>query len=325
MVRRRTIKIQRKIQRKMSLKNDSLIFKFIERPIPKENFFCSERLGIGHSISIITLNQCNLHCSFCRGGVDQEKLKEYSRFKTMSMIEFESIVNKCVESGIKFYDLTPAIGEPLIDKTFINKLKTLESTESCIEYTFTTNLLLMTLEDIQELKKLKKLVMDISIYGSDSDQFLKNTNRDGYEKFMSKLEELYDNCGDMKIRFIQRCDIKSSSNLMNYIKSFLYNKNANFVTSEIYNLNRGGNIENESSVRQRNGICPYGPGAGGGIVSGGNVLFCPFHDMKREGVVGNVFETPLSEIYNGEKFNDILTSQKNNVYKGMCKSCDETW
>ena len=275
-------------------------------------------------ISIITINNCNLNCYFCRGGVEVAALKEYSRFKIMSTAEFKDIVEKCIESEIKFFDLTPAIGEPFIDKDFITKLQILEDNPKVKEYTTTTNLLLLTKEQITRLSKFKKLILDISIYGENSEDYFKNTNRDEFNNFIAKLEVLYNYCKDLKMRFIQRCILSNTSDLFHYINTFRINKNVNLVTNEVYNVNRA-NMVSQSETRKRSGVCPFGPGAGGGIVTGGDVLFCPFHDFERTGVMGNIFTDSLKMIYAGNRWKELIDNHQNNNYIGMCRGCDETW
>jgi MoaA/NifB/PqqE/SkfB family radical SAM enzyme len=290
----------------------------------KDKFFVSERHN--KLISIIIISNCNLNCVFCRGGINKDSLSEYSRYKVMSTEEFKDIATRCVSSGIKFFDLTPAIGEPFLDKDFIDKLEILDATEEITEYTFTTNLLLVGDQDVRRLSKLKKLVLDVSLYGESREEFNRSTNKDKFDLFLEKLEMLYTECNSLKIRFIQRCNLSEESKLSKYITSFRVNKNANLVESERYNLNRAGNIENsDNKPRTRSGVCPYGPGANGGVVTGGNVLFCPFHDLKRKGVMGNIFKSSLSEIYKDKPWRDILNLHTNNNYTGMCENCDESW
>jgi len=287
---------------------------------PSSNFVPLEKNS--NLISIITINNCNLNCFFCRGGID--KIADYSKFKIMSTYEFQSIVDKCCDGDIQYFDLTPAIGEPFLDKAFLDKLQILEADNRVHEYTVTSNILLLSKEDIIQLSKLDKLIFDVSLYGQTAEEYLRNTNRDGYDKFISQLEMLYDNCGQLRIRFIQRCEL-SNSTLLDYVQTFRCKRNANLVDNEIYNVNRAGHITNMSSLRKRSGICPYGPGSGGGIVTGGDLLFCPFHDLQRSGVMGNVNTQSLKDIYNGTAWQDILSNHSNDEYIGMCKGCDETW
>lgn len=275
-------------------------------------------------ISIITINNCNLNCHFCRGGLQKDDLAEYSRYKIMSTEEFKNIVDKCLDGDKQFFDLTPAIGEPFLDKNFIEKLQILEDDDRALEYTFTTNLLLLKEADVIKLASLKKLILDISLYGNSKDEYLKNTDKDKYDDFLKQLEMLYALCGSTKIRFIQRCNLEQDTLLSQYVSTFRKNKMANLTLSEQYNLNRAGQVS-DNPARKRSGVCPYGPGGGGGIVSGGNVLFCPFHDFKRDGVVGNIFNKSLNEIYHDAPWKKIINSHTNNEYTGMCKNCDESW
>ena len=123
---------------------------------------------------------------------------------------------------------------------------------------------------------------------------------------------------------ISLCEL-SNSKLLEYIQTFRCKRNANLVDNEIYNVNRAGHLANDSPLRKRNGICPYGPGSGGGIVTGGNVIFCPFHDLERSGVMGNINYNSLTEIYNDMPWQTLISNHSNNQYEGMCKGCDETW
>ena len=307
------------------LQKDNYVCNLIRKHIKvdlKNKFFALENTN--KLISIITINNCNLNCHFCRGGLPKNHLAEYSRYKIMSTVEFKNIVDKCLESDKQFFDLTPAIGEPFLDKTFVEKLQILEDDIRVIEYTFTTNLLLLKDTDIIKLSSLKKLILDISLYGNDKDEYFKNTNKDKYDHFLNQLEMLYELCNNTKIRFIQRCSLSEDTVLSQYVSTFRKNKMANLVLSEQYNLNRAGQIS-DNAVRKRSGVCPNGIGAGGGVVSGGDVLFCPFHDFKRDGVMGNIFNKSLDQIYNDAPWKKIINSHMNNEYTGMCKNCDETW
>jgi MoaA/NifB/PqqE/SkfB family radical SAM enzyme len=307
-----------------------LVYKKHKKYSNCDNFTLQDKFRVSERhnklISIVTISNCNLNCSFCRGGINKDLLEEYSKYKIMPTQEFQDIVLRCLESGIQFFDLTPAIGEPFLDKTFINKLEFLENKEEVVEYTFTTNLLVVNVDDIRRISKFKKLVLDVSLYGETEEEYLTNTNKNQYNLFLKKIEMLYEECDKLKIRFIQRCNLSQDTQLYRYLTSFRVNKNANLVVTEKYNLNRAGHIEgSKNKPRTRSGVCPYGPGANGGIVTGGNVLFCSFHDLKREGVMGNIFKTPLNEIYDNEPWQNILNQHKNNNYTGMCENCDETW
>jgi MoaA/NifB/PqqE/SkfB family radical SAM enzyme len=307
-----------------------LIYKKHKKYSSNNSFLLEDKFRVAERhnklISIIILSNCNLNCSFCRGGINKDLLEEYSRYKIMSTEEFKRIVQNCLESGIRFFDLTPAIGEPFMDKSLIEKLEFLEDNKLVEEYTFTTNLLLVNSDHINKISNFKKLVLDVSLYGETSEEYFSNTQKDKHILFEEKLEMLYDNCSNLKIRFIQRCNLTPDTNLYKYVTSFRVNRCANLVTTEKYNLNRAGHIEQSNNKpRKRSGVCPYGPGANGGVVTGGDVLFCPFHDLERTGVVGNIFKDSLSNIYRGTKWENILTLHKNNNYTGMCENCDESW
>ena len=92
------------------------------------------------------------------------------------------------------------------------------------------------------------------------------------------------------------------------------------------NRNRAGHVDVSDKVGSRGGICPYGPALGGGIDQYGNFLYCPFNDISKKGIVGNIFQSTLKEIYDSEKWKEIINAHNNGDYSvGICGSCNESW
>ena len=278
------------------------------------------------SVMILIVNKCNLHCRFCRGGMDEKLLKDQSSVKTMSTDMFKRIIDKCTESNISKIDLTPSIGENMLDVDIFSKLDYLESHDKIESFIFTTNFIDVSAEDMRRFSKYKKMKLSISVYGFDSKSYKHSTNRDKFEKFIENLDVLYDICMEspMKIQFNDRVDIRGT--IMEDILFLFFNKFGIKMLIEEHNSNRAGHVNIESDhVEKRSGVCPFGPGSGGGIDQYGNVLFCSFSDIKKEGIVGNIFDKSLSEIYSGEKFKSIIENHESGNYIGICKNCTEVW
>jgi hypothetical protein len=185
------------------------------------------------------------------------------------------------------------------------------------------------------IKTCNKIVFNISLYGYDEESYSKSTNRKNkFQTFYANFTRLadivheYDNvymiifmrCGlPFNHRFPRTPIFYDVFNLANLKNCWLNN-------GDIENINRAANLEGfEKKSRQRSGICPNGPGIGGGVIANGDFLFCPFNDINRVGVVGNLYTQSLEEIYSGDKWQEILNNHMNNTYIGICKNCDETW
>lgn len=281
-------------------------------------------------IFITTINQCNLNCFFCRGGISKDILHEQTKIKIMDNITFEKIVNKCIESGVRSFDLTPAIGELFLDKNLLSKLDFLENNKEVNNFFITTNLLSVKEADLLHLTKYRKMTFIISVYGFERDEYKKNTGKDEYFKFIENIELLYKISRDIKFNsvFFQIRTQQQSKNTLLYagLVKMCYEFGYKLELHEKANKNRAGHVKLNDEVISRSGICPLGPGSGGGIDQNGNLLYCPFNDISKEGVVGNIFTTPLKDIYNSEKWKEIIEAHSNNNYNiGICHRCNETW
>lgn len=282
-------------------------------------------------IYITTINQCNLNCFFCRGGMSKDVLEEQTKIKIMDNNTFERIIHKCIEGGVKAFDITPAIGELFLDKDILNKLDFLENNKDVEHFFVTTNLIPIKEKDLQRLSKYKKMTLIISVYGFNKEEYKRNTGKDKYDKFIQNLEMLYAtslnnkfNSISFKVRTQQ--EVHNTLLFAALIKMCYKFSGYKIEMQETANKNRAGHVDCSAKIGSRSGICPLGPGTGGGIDQNGNLLYCPFNDIAKEGIVGNVFTTPLKDIYNSKKWREIVEAHSNNNYDvGICSRCNETW
>ena len=286
-------------------------------------------------INIQIISKCNLHCTFCRGGMDKDIIKDLSRVQTMSTDKFNTIVDRCIEDGIRVIDLTPAIGEVMLDKDLFSKLDYLEGLEFVNLFILTTNLLKLTKDDIIKLSTYKKLLLTVSIYGYDEESYFLNTNKKQFYGFYENIKLLYETIihttFNGKIEFTMRCGVPYNSAFPNkemyyILKAFKHLGFSRINNNEIKDINRANNLINsQTESKGRSGVCIHGPGSGGGITQSGDFLFCPFNDITQKGIMGNIFTTSLKDILSGEKMTELISKQTNNIYDGICKNCNETW
>jgi MoaA/NifB/PqqE/SkfB family radical SAM enzyme len=279
---------------------------------------------------IITINQCNLNCTFCRGGINEGILKEQSKVKIMNYSTFTQIIDKCTEHGVRSFDLTPVIGELFLDKDLFSKLDFLENNPLIDRFVVTTNFTIMNRENLIKLSKYKKIFFTIPIYGYDSLTYAGNTNKDKYDVFIKNLELLYDVSKTNKLKsvyFAIRTQQESIDTLLYAaIVRFCLEFGYKVMIHETSNRNRAGHVSSTEVVTSRTGVCPYGPAIGGGIDQYGNVLYCPFNDISKKGIVGNIFTSSLSEIYAGPAWKNIINGHMRGDYTvGICGGCNETW
>ena len=312
----------------------------VDKPPPQFDMSTNGMEDFGNMISIQVSSSCQLKCVGCRGNINKDFLKQVHRESFISSEKFKIIVDKCVLSGIKCFELTPAIGDPFLDPDIFNKLDYLQNKQEVELIIITTNLLWHDVQSIERMLKYSKLMIVVSIYGTDSQEYMKITGVDCFDSFILNLKILYKvsrNTGiSGYIQFTNRTSYVFNSefprgDIYYLIKMFSRVLNVYLDNSEIFNINRGGAITTDNmpfardNSPKRSGLCPHGPGLGGGILPNGDVLFCPFNDIYRTGVVGNIFTESLSEIYDGDKFQNIVKQHNQNTYTGICESCNESW
>ena len=170
----------------------------------------------------------------------------------------------------------------------------------------------------------------ISVYGLTRDTYVENTNRDRFDTFTDNINMLY---GISKVNKFNQLyfairnndGIKDSLLYAGFLR-MAYEYGYKLMLHEKDNRNRAGHVNVDGNVESRGGICPYGPALGGGIDQYGNFLYCPFNDISKKGIVGNIFESSLSDIYNGDKWKSIIDAHKKGNYSiGICGECNESW
>ena len=302
----------------------------------KSNKFykCHRSVREGKIISMQTIFNCSLNCFFCRGSINN--IKELSKTPNTTQDAFEFFTSRIVDHGIKVIELTPSIGEPFLDREIGDKLEYLEANDNIEHYMLTSNLTHLSESNFELIRNCKKLVMSVSIYGHDAISYKSNTGKDLFDRFMTNFKTLIDvieGNQDCLFEIMMRSgcsfdDYPRGELRASLLKLAAYD-NVIIDDDDIKNTNRAGNLEEgavpEVDTSSRKGVCPYGIGTGGGILPNGDVTFCSFNDINRVGVMGNLHDSSIEEIYSSKGWQAILDEHKNNTYTGICKKCTEVW
>lgn len=117
-------------------------------------------------------DKCHLRCSFC--------FNNDARFTTsdhMSLADFKRIVDWAVTQGIKYIDLTPTVGEALLMPNLHEYLDYLDASK-VESYTLITTL---AHKNISAVCNRPKLLLEVSLYGGNREQYKSTTKRDVFE------------------------------------------------------------------------------------------------------------------------------------------------
>jgi radical SAM protein with 4Fe4S-binding SPASM domain len=291
----------------------------------------------GRSYVIVgTTNICNAKCSFCAypRAVEDGTL----RTGVMTMPTFQKIVSEWVKNGGTSMDLTPVVGDPLIDPGLIEKIKFAHA-NGISGISFTTNGILFNHHDFyKKLVDEKVSGIHISIGATDEEQYKLIYGVDQYKKVISGLRNLLEynrQNGEpvyVNIRFrnAQRpSEILTSEDFVKHIKPFLSARVEVNFTVDFDNW--GGTIRQEELPgvmrlrKPRPQIkIPCTSLYGFAIRHDGSVRLCGCR-MKSSDlddlVVGNINQQSLEEISASAKTKNIIEGFYRGERPETCKSC----
>jgi MoaA/NifB/PqqE/SkfB family radical SAM enzyme len=292
-----------------------------------------------------TTSKCQLRCNFCPLSTDLEIPSVY-----MDMDQFTKYADLCLDAGITEYELSPIVGDPLLDRHLAERVKYLNDDPRTTLVFIFTNLLSLSTRFMDSVLYCEKFEFKLSIYGDTKEKYLERTGRDLFDKYCSKLDLLANylrivDCqftlSEIVIRFLgyKSSDIKD---LMptNLLYRLLYGLvlfksipeyaivgagfDVNWVDDLIYVEETIQDDIPEPHKHGRTGVCEYAI-VDNGIWPNGDIGICScWFDINKKMILGNVNETSLQELYGeGSFFEQIIEEQGNNLYRSLCKSC--TW
>lgn len=280
-------------------------------------------------------SNCQFNCEFC---VKSELPKDFKVH--MEMSNFKKYADKCIDYGIKTYELTPIVGEPLLDKTLIEKIAYLSPHADYI-MSF-TNVIGLTDKLISELDHFPNFYLYLSIYGNTPEIFEQRTGID--KRYFKKFEERYShlakhiltrkktgfNIGEITYRFKPEISRKKNfSNKIDTITSYLelsnkcsevYVFDVDYNWKELYQTTE--TLDGEPMQRDIKGIC-RNMIHDVGIWDNGDIGICSgWFDINKRMILGNLNKHSLKEIFadNG-KYAKIIEEQKKGLYRSLCKHC----
>ena len=319
----------------------------IKNLIARINFLLKKKQQIPdplNNINIETTSKCNLSCKFC--AYDKRDLEKVP-LTTMSIENFDEIVNQSLNMGYKNIGLTPTTGDIFMDKDIMKKMDILELKSLLNSYYFYTNFIPIKEENIKKLFHLKKLKsFGISIYGHDEESFklYSNGSINSYNKLIKNLNfllycltNLNLDLNGLKIEISQRTkrgfDLgKSESELSKILKKLLANKIVDY--SQNSEFNNWGGIVKEEDVKDLNiklndtnlkkiGSCSL---IYSRLMIGANGLVnaCACRDANFTLAIGDLNKNKLNEIINikNQKYKNLIDRQEKNDFPDVCKSCD---
>jgi hypothetical protein len=235
---------------------------------------------------------------------------------------FQKIIEKyCkyTKTGLEI-NLTPIIGEPLLDEDIIEKFDFLETLECVRNYFIVTNLLHLP-RNFYNIKYLHKLNLLISVIAADRNEFVKITGKDMFNEFVNNLIDLANQRFD-NIELLLRVKIDRDSPI--YPIKHMFRNSYQLVNNNIAGLIPKGAVPNEVEMPEKKGICLNA--LYNSITPDGMISICDNADyrfMKEDTIIGNAFEDLNKTYGKNQKLYDIVKSHYQLKYPTYCQKCNE--
>lgn len=138
------------------------------------------------ALSIETVNICNNDCVICPYSIQTR------RKQGMDMAVFAKVVADYAALGGGPVTLTPMVGEVLLDKQLLERLRLLRATPAVTRVSAITNATMAYLYSDDELAELADQFdrITVSVYGLDAEEFALMTRKNQYAQFMESLGRL---------------------------------------------------------------------------------------------------------------------------------------
>jgi radical SAM protein with 4Fe4S-binding SPASM domain len=282
-------------------------------------------------LNIETVNICNANCTFC---AYQYQTRENG---VMDMDLYKKIIREYDEIGGGDLGLGPTVGDPLVDKYIIERVKFARSFNKINNIGFFSNLISLKRFDLKEFVNSGLTNLVISTSGFDKDMYLRVYRSKMYEKMFNNLIELLKenkiNGNPIDIIVEMRTDksLKETLNFPDYKKLLQYLPSNKILCKFRYD-DWAGKIKSSEltgemkirnmmlSMRFRYSPC-FEYFNGPSIYWNGDVGICGCRDVDaKELIIGNIKTDKMINIWYNKKHLNLL----NNFTKKppeICKVC----
>jgi hypothetical protein len=281
--------------------------------------------------------RCNLRCRFCAYP------KKQRGKSIMAGDTFSGVVEAALDMGYARIVLTPSTGDVYADREFQAKLDYLEGIDRLEGYSFFTNFVLPSVEDVQHLFRLRKLQpLTISIYGHDEASFIAFTrgNAAAYRRLLANLRAVLEHGEPGAIGphlyLRSRRSFRGVDATEGELCDLLVRIRDRFAVPIFVNRwfdNWGGVVEQGDvegleiqiagdDLVEKRGACSL-IFAQNSVLADGRVNACACRDVEGTLELGNIHAQPLAKILSPEnpRYMSLIERQQKGDFDAVCRSC----
>ena len=277
-------------------------------------------------------NACNASCSFCA----------YRFMKRKRAILPQNLAEKTLDQYNKMgggtLSLTPVVGDPLVDKNLLDKIRHASSKSNIEDIFLYTNGLYFDRYDIKEFLQSGVTRISISTFFGSKELYRKYYGVNGYGRSFRNIKALaienknqgYPVKIQLHLRVEKPEDTWKGTAEYKEIEALLGKENISWL--EVYenwsgmitqeDLPSGCYLSEQKTISDKIKQPCFEVYRRMHVLANGDVGVCSCRDMEAEINVGNVSENSLPEIWSGEKLKALRSDWSNGKLPQVCKSCD---
>lgn len=276
-----------------------------------------------------TINLCNNACIIC--AYDKQTRAQ----GVMSTDLFEKMLHDYTEIGGGRLSLTPVVGDVLLDRHLVERVRLCEKYPAVTSVSFTTNAAMADQLDDKELEYVLSRMQRvfISVYGMDENEYRTMTRRDTYARMRRGIDRILQFARHevaIGFRLLNRRAPGEAERWLEGIPGYRGTKASVTIHPPIYTYFNWGVLNTDRPLPgDAQWAAPPGrreqclvPILGLQVYWNGKVSFCPCDDFDLDPSLslGDLMQSSLAEIYSGEKLRRLWNWQEHGVPE-FCKKC----
>ncbi|HEY3856979.1 MAG TPA: radical SAM/SPASM domain-containing protein [Verrucomicrobiae bacterium] len=269
-------------------------------------------------------NICNANCTFC-AYQHQTRPK-----KVMSSAVFNKAIDDFDQLGGGALVLTPVVGESLVDKDFVEKVRYARSRKNITDIDLNSNGILLTREKFEELAQAGLTRVSLSISGLEREEYKRVYRVDKFDKIYRQLLDISESKYFKAIPFI--LNLRTDSLLPQRQPAYKELKRRGFLIDRAYAFSSWlGAIKSEDLTGwmflkpgrpPKRTPCAFMWGAMGIFADGTmSACTCQNFDAHDDLCVGNIMEQNLADPWKHGKYDEIAQKFRDGDPPTPCKSC----
>lgn len=283
------------------------------------------------NFGVETTNTCNANCSFCG-----------YRFMERPKIEmpedvFKKAIQNFAENGGGNLNFTPTVGDPLVDKNLLGRIKLARSYPEVQEIFLYTNGILLDRVGYKPLLESGISRLAISTFIGSREGYRKYYGNDKYSKVVSNIigiaQENQTFSSPIKITLHLRVNGDKSAweetDVYREISALIGDKDINYLDVydawggriETSDIPEGTSLDEPISLTEKSKSPCFELYRRLHVLADGNVGACVCVDLESEIKVGNIRSESLSDIWAGSRIREYRSDWLKGDLPQVCKSC----